>query len=69
MLDKNIIEQLKGIFANPAAPVTLAVTGVAGRDDTRQMLEFAEDFASASEALNVKFIDGETIENSPEMKL
>lgn len=69
MLDKNIIEQLKGIFANPAAPVTLAVTGVAGRDDTRQMLEFAEDFASASEALNVKFIDGETIEKAPVMKL
>lgn len=69
MLDKSIIDQLQGIFAYPATPITLAVTGVAGRDDTRQMIEFAEDFASASEALDVKFTDGETIEKAPVMRL
>ncbi len=37
MLEKDIITQLQGIFANLATPLTLVVNGAAGREDTAQI--------------------------------
>ncbi|MCM1110251.1 MAG: alkyl hydroperoxide reductase subunit F [Clostridium sp.] len=56
MLDQNIIDQLHGIFAKLAAPVTLEVTGVASRVDMEQMTEFARDFASSSDKIDVAVV-------------
>lgn len=69
MLDKEIISQLQGIFANLATPFTLVVNGVAGREDTDRMLEFAREFASASPAIDVRANDTETIQKAPVMEL
>lgn len=69
MLDKSIIDQLQGIFANLAAPVTLVVNGVAGRADTEEMIEFARDFASSSPKLDVSTTDRQTIEKAPVMTI
>lgn len=69
MLDKEIISQMQGIFANLATPFTLVVNGVAGREDTDRMLEFAREFASASPAIDVRANDTETIQKAPVMEL
>ncbi len=65
MLEKDIINQLAGIFSTLETSVTLVVTGVSSRNETKQMLEFARDFASASPALDVKEHDEPTQENAP----
>lgn len=69
MLDKDIINQLKGIFADFATPVTLVVSGVAENEATREMIEFAEDFASASEALSMKTQYLDTLEGAPVLSI
>lgn len=69
MLDKEIIDQLKGIFTDLRSEITLRVTGVAHREDTRRMVEFAEDFASSSPALSVSREDAPTEEDAPVMRL
>ena len=69
MLEKDIITQLQGIFANLATPLTLVVDGAAGREDTAQMLEFARDFASSTSLIDVKEVDGATIEKAPVLQL
>ena len=69
MLDKDIIDQLKGIFSTLETSVTLVVTGVSSRKETGDMLEFARDFASSSPALSVKAEDAPTEEDAPVMQL
>lgn len=69
MLDNQIITQLKGIFANLTTPLTLVVNGVSDSEDTRSMLEFARDFASAAPAIDVKEAPVPTIENAPVLEL
>lgn len=65
MLEKDIIEQLKSIFANLETAFTLVVSGVSSRVETKQMVKFAKDFASSSDALSVKEEDTPTDENAP----
>lgn len=69
MLDKDIINQLKGIFSDLETPVALNVIGVSGREDTMQMVEFARDFASASPAMSVVETDSPTDQNTPILTL
>lgn len=69
MLDKDIITQLKGIFANLETSFTFVVNGASDNQETRNMVEFARDFASASSALDVKEIDVLTEEDAPVMQL
>lgn len=64
MLDKDIITQLKGIFANLETAFTFVVSGVSSREETRQMVEFVNDFASSSAAFSVKEEDTPTEENA-----
>lgn len=69
MLEQDIINQLKGIFANLKASVTLLVTGVSSRSETALTLEFAREFASTSPALDVKAEDAPTPEDAPLLAL
>ncbi len=69
MLEKDILDQLKSIFSTLETSVTLVVTGVSSRNETREMLEFARDFASVSDALSVKAEDAPTEENAPRLQL
>lgn len=69
MLEKDILDQLKSIFSTLETSVTLVVTGVSSRKETQDMLEFANDFASASDALSVKSEDAPTEENAPLLRL
>ena len=69
MLDKDIITQLEGIFANLETSFTFVVNGVADRKETRDMVEFARDFASSSPALETKEVDTPTEENAPVLEL
>ncbi|MDE5901983.1 MAG: thioredoxin family protein, partial [Muribaculaceae bacterium] len=69
MLEKEILDQLKSIFSTLETSVTLVVTGVSSRKETQEMLEFARDFASVSDALSVKAEDAPTEEDAPRMQL
>lgn len=69
MLDKDIITQLKGIFANLETAFTFVVSGVSSREETRQMVEFISDFATSSPAFTVKEEDTPTEENAPVLSL
>lgn len=69
MLDKDIINQLKGIFANIQDSFTFVVSGESSRKYTQEMLEFARDFASSSPAFEVKSEDKPTDENAPLLSL
>lgn len=69
MLDKDIITQLGSIFANVETAFTLLVTGVSAREETRQMVEFANDFASSSPAISVREINEPTEENTPVLSI
>lgn len=69
MLDKDIISQLGNIFANLETAFTFVVSGVSSREETRQMVEFANDFASSSPAINVHEEDTPTEENAPVLSI
>lgn len=69
MLDKDIITQLKGIFANLETSFTFVVNGASDREETRNMVEFARDFASSSPSIGVKEVDTPTEENAPVLQL
>ena len=69
MLDKDLISQLKGIFANLETAVTLVVTGVSDSSGTSAMLEFARDFASASDSIDVRHIDSASDYESAVMEI
>lgn len=65
MLEKDIIDQLKGIFSTLETSVTLVVTGASALSETKLMAEFARDFASSSPAIEVKEVDAPSDENAP----
>ena len=69
MLDKDIIDQLKTIFANLQDSFTFVVSGPASSKEAQDMAEFARDFASSSPALSVKVEDTPTEENAPLLSL
>lgn len=69
MLEKDILTQLKSIFSALETSVTLVVTGVSSHNATKEMLEFAYDFASASDALSVKAVDAPAGQDAPVMEL
>ena len=69
MLDKDIISQLGNIFANLETAFTFVVSGVSSREETRQMVEFANDFASSTPAINVHEVDTPTEENAPVLSI
>ena len=48
MLDKDIITQLKGIFASLKSPVAFRLTGIPGAASTEEMKAFLDDVASSS---------------------
>ncbi len=59
-LEKELIDQLKGIFANLSSPVTLLVEGSPEDANRKEMEEFATDFATSSSQLKVKVEDTPT---------
>lgn len=69
MLDQNIITQLKGIFANLQGQYEFVVNGLKDRTETKNMEEFVRDFASSSQALEVRVVDTPTEENAPVLEL
>lgn len=69
MLEQDIIQQLSSIFANIETAFTLVVSGVSAREETRQMVEFANDFASSSPAISVREINEPTEENAPVLSI
>lgn len=64
-LDKEIIDQLKGIFANLDTSILLLVQGSPEDPHRKEMEEFATDFASSSPAFQVKVEDFPTEEEAP----
>ena len=69
MLDQDIITQLKGIFANLQGQYEFVVNGLKDRTETKNMEEFVRDFASSSQALEVRVVDTPTEENAPVLEL
>ena len=53
-LDKDILEQLKTIFAKLDSEILLVVKGAAKDPKTDEVTEFMEDFASSSDRISVK---------------
>lgn len=56
MLDQNILDQLKGIFASLEASYTLLAACDSNREDAEQFTSFLEDFASTSDHIECKFV-------------
>ncbi len=68
-LDKDIIDQLKGIFANLDTQILLLVQGSPQDARRKEMEEFATDFASASDAIEVKVEDFPTEVEAPVLSI
>ena len=68
-LDKEIIDQLKGIFANLETPILLLVQGSPEDARRKEMEEFVTDFASASNAIQVKVEDFPTEVEAPVLSI
>ena len=64
-LDKEIISQLEKVFASLSKPVSLVIAGIKGDPKTVDMVEFANDFASASSQLSVVEENVHTPEGAP----
>lgn len=65
IIDKDILEQLKGYFANLPQGVMLLVKGSPENPKRAEMEEFARDFASASDAITLQVEDTPTEEDAP----
>lgn len=57
MLDQNILEQVKGIFASLNSNITLDATFQNNDKKAEELKEFLNDFASTSEKLSVQFTE------------
>lgn len=68
-LDKEIIDQLKGIFANLDTSILLLVQGSPEDPHRKEMEEFVTDFASSSSAFQVKVEDFPTEEQAPVLSI
>ncbi|MDE5790993.1 MAG: FAD-dependent oxidoreductase, partial [Muribaculaceae bacterium] len=64
-LDKEILDQLKNIFANLDTSILLLVQGSPEDSKRKEMEEFVTDFASTSPAFSVKIEDFPTEEEAP----
>lgn len=64
-LDKEIISQLKSIFSNLDSSIMLLVEGSPTDSRRMEMEEFVNDFASASDSIEVKVEDTPTEEEAP----
>lgn len=60
MLDQNILEQLKGIFASLDADFTLLASYDSQREEADQFASFLNDFASTSDRIDCKFVPADT---------
>lgn len=68
-LDKDIIDQLKGIFANLQSSILLLVQGSPEDERRKEMQEFVNDFASSSDKFQVKVEDFPTEEECPVLSI
>lgn len=68
-LDKDIIDQLKGIFANLDISILLLVQGSPEDPHRKEMEDFVRDFASSSPAFQVKVEDFPTEEEAPVLSI
>ncbi len=59
MLEPNIIEQVKGVFANLKSSIVFRVERNSKYSNSKQFTEFVEDFVSTSDKLSCEFADGE----------
>lgn len=57
MLDKNIIEQVSGIFASLKSKITLKVTLDANDAKKQEIKEFLSDFVSTSKQLSAEYTE------------
>ncbi|MDE6867082.1 MAG: hypothetical protein K2J23_06765, partial [Muribaculaceae bacterium] len=64
-LDKDILDQLKSIFANLDQSILLLVQGSPADPNRKEMEEFVTDFASSSPSFQVKIEDFPTEEECP----
>lgn len=60
MLDINVLEQIKGIFATLKADITLSVECDKNVEQNAELIAFVEDVASCSEKIKVEYADGES---------
>ncbi len=65
IIDKDLQQQLKGLFANLTEGVMLLVQGSPENPKRKEMEEFANDFAATSDAISVKVEDAPTMEDAP----
>ncbi|MDE6297445.1 MAG: alkyl hydroperoxide reductase subunit F, partial [Muribaculaceae bacterium] len=68
-LDKDILDQLKTIFANLDIPILLLVQGSPEDSGRKEMEEFVTDFASSSPLFSVKVEDFPTEEEAPVLSI
>ena len=68
-LDKDIIDQLKGIFANLDTSILLLVQGSPADPNRKEMEEFVTAFASSSPSFQVKVEDFPTEEEAPVLSI
>ena len=60
MLDQNILDQLKGIFASLEAKFTLLAVCDSNREEAEQFTSFLNDFASTSHLIECRFVQSNT---------
>ena len=54
MLDPSILQQVTDVFRNLEAHYTLSINQSPSREESKQLVEFLQDFASASSHLKVE---------------
>ena len=59
MLDSNILEQVKGVFASLSSDITLSVTRNSNDENSAEFSSFIEDFASTSDKVKAVYQEGE----------
>ena len=64
MLDKNILDQVKGVFASLKSQITFAATSKKDDEKKGELQEFLNDIASTSEKLSVSFTEEENAQLS-----
>ena len=59
MLDSNILEQVKGVFASLSSDITLSVTRNSNDENSAEFSSFIEDIASTSDKVKAVYQEGE----------
>ena len=60
MLDTSILQQVTEIFRNLEANYTFRISYAPQREESKQLIEFLNDFASTSTHLNVELQEAES---------